>query len=239
MARKKASGKDNGKTAKGRTAAKPLKPAKRPRKSAPKEPLDYRYMHALSKKERVRIYAILAERVASPKEISGELGEGLSQVSYHVKVLRECRLIAEDHKVPRRGAVEHFYRAVTPTLIPPDAWDHLPAAMRKSISIRILQEFFEDAMASLETGVFDESPGELGWMPLILDRLGVEEFGTLSREFFKAVLELQATVTKRLREEKDGAEAAAALTSATVFLASFLSARSPDEGTKASATKRR
>ena len=238
MARKKASGKDNGKPAKGRAAAKSSKPAKRPRKSAPREPVDYRYMHALSKKERVRIYAILVERVASPKEISEELDEGLSQVSYHVKVLRECRLIAEDHKVPRRGAVEHFYRAVTPTLIPPDAWDHLPAAMRKSISMRILQEFFDDAMASLEAGVFDESPGELGWTPLILDSLGIDEFGALSREFLKAVFELQATVAKRLRGEKGGA-GAAAMTSATVFLASFLSARSPEAGMKASAAKRR
>jgi DNA-binding transcriptional ArsR family regulator len=72
-------------------------------------------MKALSNEDRVEVFAVLCERVASPKEISAELNAGLSQVSYHVKVLRECKLIALDHKVPRRGAVEHFYRAVEPT----------------------------------------------------------------------------------------------------------------------------
>jgi DNA-binding transcriptional ArsR family regulator len=85
-------------------------------------------MHALAKKKRVEIFALLCERIASPKEISDELEEDLSKVSYHVNVLRECRLVVLDRKTPRRGAVEHFYRAATPTLIPPDAWDNLPPA---------------------------------------------------------------------------------------------------------------
>jgi DNA-binding transcriptional ArsR family regulator len=118
MERKKA----GDKRARNPTKPKPKAKAKKAAKGRPKRPskelLDYRQMFALSKKERVEIFAIFCERVASPKQISDELGEGLSQVSYHVKVLRECHLIVEDHKVPRRGAVEHFYRAVRPTLIP-------------------------------------------------------------------------------------------------------------------------
>lgn len=193
-------------------------------------------MKALSKKERVKIFAIFCERVASPKEISDELNEGLSQVSYHVNVLRECRLIVADHKIPRRGAVEHFYRAAVPTLIPPEAWDNLPPAIRKTISLAILQEFFEDASASIEAGVFDSPPGELSWAPLILDTLGVEEFGQLSRDFVESVLELQAKASKRLSKANGKATEP---TTATVFLASFLSARSAKDGKKASATKRR
>lgn len=42
-------------------------------------------------------------------------------------------------------------------------------------------------------GSFDNSPGELAWTPLILDKAGVKEFGQLSREFLEAVLELQTT----------------------------------------------
>ncbi len=193
-------------------------------------------MKALSKRERVKIFAIFCERVASPKEISEELDEGLSQVSYHVGVLRECRLIVADHKIPRRGAVEHFYRAAAPTLIPPDAWDNLPPAIRKTISLAILQEFFEDASASIKAGVFDHPPGELSWMPLILDALGVDEFGQLSRDFVESVLELQAKANKRLSKANGKA---AGPTTATVFLASFLSARNAKDGKKASATKRR
>jgi DNA-binding transcriptional ArsR family regulator len=193
-------------------------------------------MHALSKQERVEIFAVLCERIASPKEISDELNEGLSQVSYHVGVLRECRLIKLVRTEPRRGAVEHFYKAVAPTLVPPGAWDHLPPAMRKTISVSILQEFAEDAFASIEAGVFDSSPGELSWTPLILDQLGVEEFGQLAKDFLESVLELQANASERLPKGNGKTPGA---TTATVFLASFLSARSPKEGKKALATKRR
>src|SRR4029077_7533944 len=212
------------------------KPSKKRLKRPSKDLVNYGQMKALSKKERVEIFAIFCERVASPKEISDELNEGLSQVSYHVSVLRECRLIVLDHKVPRRGAVEHFYRAATPTLIPPDAWDHLPSVVRKGISMNILQQFLDDASASMEAGVFDKSPGELSWTPLILDALGLEEFGQLARDFLEAVLELQAIASKRL--PKTSSRATDAI-SATVFLATFLSARSPKDGKKASATKRR
>jgi DNA-binding transcriptional ArsR family regulator len=159
MARKKEDRRKDGKSATGKAEDKPRKPAGKRQKRPAKDLVNYRAMHALSKRERVRIFAILCERVASPKRLSEELHEGLSQVSYHVGVLRECGLIVEDHKVPRRGAVEHFYRAAAPTLIPPDAWDHLPPAVRKAISWSILQEFFADASASIEAGVFDDSPG--------------------------------------------------------------------------------
>jgi len=193
-------------------------------------------MHALAKEERVRILAIFCERVASPNEIAIELHEGLSQVSYHVKVLRECRLIVLDHEIPRRGAVEHFYRAVTPTLIPPGSWKHLPPSMRKGISANILQQFFDDAAAAMEAGIFDEPPGELNWTPLLLDALGVEEFGQLARDSLASVLELQANASERLQTGKGKATDQTAV---TVFLASFLSARGPKGRKRASATKRR
>jgi DNA-binding transcriptional ArsR family regulator len=231
MSDRKRSGKKS--TGAGRKKRNP-KP-KKPRR--PKRPsgalLDYRKMHALSEEKRVRILALLCERVASPKEISDELNEGLSQVSYHVSVLRECRLITLDRKVPRRGAVEHFYRAAVPTLIPPGAWGNVPPAMLKTVSLGILQEFFEEASASIEAEVFDSPPGELCLTPLVLDALGVKELGQLSRDFLESVLELQARVDGRIAKGDDNASAA------TVFLASFLSARSPEDGKKASAARRR
>ena len=212
------------------------KPKGSPRKLASKALLNYRHMHALAKEQRVRIFAIFCERIASPNEIAIELNEGLSQVSYHVKVLRECRLIVLDHEVPRRGAVEHFYRAASPTLIPPDSWRRLPPAMRKGVSGSIMQQFLDDAAAAMEADVFDEPPGELSWTPLILDDPGVEEFGQLARDFLASVSKLQTGVNKRLKGTKSKA---ADQTAATVFLATFLSARSPKEGKKASAAKRR
>lgn len=48
--------------------------------------------------------------MASPNELSKMLDEGLSQISYHVRVLRDCDAVVLQKTVPRRGAVEHYYR---------------------------------------------------------------------------------------------------------------------------------
>ncbi len=55
-----------------------------------KRKLDQRLIKALAHPLRVEILAILNERVASPNELAKGLGEGLSQVSYHVKVPHEA-----------------------------------------------------------------------------------------------------------------------------------------------------
>jgi DNA-binding transcriptional ArsR family regulator len=199
--------------------------------------VNYQHMRALSKRVRVEILAILCERVASPKEIAEALDEGLSQVSYHIQILRKCGLIELDHRAQRRGAIEHFYRAVTATLVPPGSWNDLPPAVReKVISMDILKEFSADTSASIEAGIFDRSPSELSHTPLILDTDGSEELERLSEEFLASVVKIQANVDKRLA--KEGVKAIDAI-SVTVFLATFPSTRRPKDGKKASARRRR
>ena len=208
------------------------------RKRSCEELVDHELMKVLAKPQRVRIYAILAERVASPKEISEETGEGIGSVSYHVKVLRDHGLIELERKTPRRGAVEHFYRGVSRTLLPADAWDNLPPALKKEVSACILREFFDDASNAMEAGIFDDPASDLSWTPLVLDHRGVEEIGRLATDFLEGVFEAQAKASKRMAAAKEGKDSAERI-SATVFLASFLSSRSPKEGKKASATMRR
>jgi DNA-binding transcriptional ArsR family regulator len=50
-------------------------------------------------------------KAASPRELSNRLGEPLSKVSYHVRVLAECRAITLVGTRPARGSVRHFYRS--------------------------------------------------------------------------------------------------------------------------------
>jgi DNA-binding transcriptional ArsR family regulator len=198
--------------------------------------VDHDLMKVLAKPQRVRVLAILDERIASPKEIAAETGEDLGSVSYHVKVLRDHGLIELERKVPRRGAVEHFYRGVSQTLLPADAWANLPSALAKKVSACIVQEFVEDASAAMEAGVFDDPPSELCWAPLVLDRAGAEEVSRLAAEFLEGVFGAQTQASRRLAAE--GSTTPERI-STTVFLASFLSSRSPEEGKKASAALRR
>lgn len=65
---------------------------------------------SLAHEIRVEILTVLSEREASPNELAKELREGLSQVSYHFGVLKDYEIIEVARTVPRRGAVEHYYR---------------------------------------------------------------------------------------------------------------------------------
>jgi hypothetical protein len=75
--------------------------------------VDPRLVKALDHVLRQHILLAAVAGEVSPSGLATALDEGLSQVSYHVKVLRDdCDgLIEETRTVPRRGAVEHYYRA--------------------------------------------------------------------------------------------------------------------------------
>jgi len=62
-------------------------------------------MKALGHPLRIAILTILNDRMASPNELSKELDEGLSQVSYHVEALKDYGMIEMVKTEPRRGAV--------------------------------------------------------------------------------------------------------------------------------------
>lgn len=50
-----------------------------------------------------------AGEAQSPNELSRAGGNSLGDITYHVKVLTECGLVALTGTQPKRGAVEHFY----------------------------------------------------------------------------------------------------------------------------------
>jgi len=51
------------------------------------------------------------KREASPRQLSALLGEQLSALSYHVRVLAECKAIELVRTAQVRGSTQHFYRA--------------------------------------------------------------------------------------------------------------------------------
>lgn len=56
--------------------------------------------------------AMLAEEgEASPRELAAKLSEPLSGLSYHVRVLAECRALRLTRTKRIRGSTQHFYRA--------------------------------------------------------------------------------------------------------------------------------
>jgi DNA-binding transcriptional ArsR family regulator len=48
--------------------------------------------------------------VVSPRALADELREPLSNVSYHVRVLADCKAVTLVYTKPVRGSMQHFYR---------------------------------------------------------------------------------------------------------------------------------
>lgn len=79
-------------------------------------PLDRRkeekLLIALGHPLRRRILRAMADgKPVSPRELSGALGEPLSNVSYHVRVLVHSEAVTLVGTKPARGSIQHFYRS--------------------------------------------------------------------------------------------------------------------------------
>lgn len=55
--------------------------------------------------------AMLDQEAISPRQLSANLEQPLSNVSYHVRVLADCAAITLVRTQPVRGSMQHFYTA--------------------------------------------------------------------------------------------------------------------------------
>lgn len=160
--------------------------------------VDRRLAKALSHPLRAHVLSILNERVASPNQIASELDEPLGNVSYHVKTLAEMGCIELVRTEPRRGAIEHFYRAVVRPFFSDKDWKRLPPSARQGISDATLQLIWEDTSDALDAGTFDgRSDRHLSRSRLVLDERGWEQVNELLVETIKRVGELEAECAER------------------------------------------
>jgi len=154
---------------------------------------------ALSHPLRMKLLSILSEREASPTELATELGEPLGNVAYHVKTLAELDCIELVRTTPRRGAVEHHYRATIRAFLTESQWERLPETSRRSISASRLSEIWSDAAAAIKSDTFDSrTDRHLSWTNLVLDEQGWEDLSAILAETLDRALELQAEVAGRL-----------------------------------------
>lgn len=159
---------------------------------------------SLAHELRTEILAILNERVASPNELAKELNEGLSQVSYHVKVLKDYKVITLVKTVPRRGAVEHYYRATSRAFLTDRDWHELPGTVRAGMSADLFQAVVDDAVAAMEGETFDaREDRHLSWTPMILDEKGWSEISGILDRALEQVFKAQEASAKRLAKSSE------------------------------------
>lgn len=164
--------------------------------------VDQRVVRAMGHPVRVQALVILNERVASPNEISKELGESVGHVSYHIKVLKECECIELVDTAPRRGAMEHYYRATDRAFLNSDEWGALPASLRPGISASGIDNIFKDVSAAVLGGTFDKRVNRhLSWTPILIDQEGWDELQVALDEMLEKVFEIQGASAARLVAE--------------------------------------
>jgi DNA-binding transcriptional ArsR family regulator len=139
---------------------------------------DPKLAKALAHPLRVAILGILEERTASPSEIAEELNASLGLVSYHVRVLSRFGLakLVETH--PRRGALEHYYRAESRPVITTEAWAKVPKIVKDATVRASLAQISEQVNRAAETGGFDRANSHMSRSPMVLDQRGWNELAT-------------------------------------------------------------
>jgi DNA-binding transcriptional ArsR family regulator len=169
--------------------------------------LDERLAKALSHPLRQRILERLTDgRVASPNELSHALGEALGNVSYHTRILRDLDCVELVRTEPRRGALEHYYRATVPPWLDDEQWSGLPASLRRQTLGRTLAQIVRDASHASRTGGFDGPETHVTCVSLTGDAQSRTEIAALLAETLEAALRIQAaSVTRQAERALDAA----------------------------------
>ncbi len=145
----------------------------------------------------------------SPNGLSKALDEGLSHVSYHVKVLREeCDgMLEETRTEPRRGAVEHYYRASVKTMLPAKTWRGLKKGLRAVVGAGQASDLFNDLAHALKAGKLQGEHDQIIRIPLALDVEGKRNMKAIAQRATREVEREQGAATKRMAKANgDGGE---------------------------------
>jgi DNA-binding transcriptional ArsR family regulator len=167
--------------------------------------VDQQLLTALGHPLRQRLLILLHKRgEASPRELAGLSGERLGNVSYHVRVLRDagcCELVRTE---PRRGAVEHFYRATARPMLDDRQWAQLPVSARRKLFGQTLRDLWSDAFMAAEGTGFDDEQAHVSRSHLDLDEEAWSELVDLLASVLDRGFELQTeTAARRTNRPSD------------------------------------
>ena len=184
--------------------------------SAPKampagEPLD-RVLRALNHPIRRRILRALVDGTGSATTISQKTGMELSLVSYHLSqvLAKECDIVELVDTVPKRGALEKFYRLKFHGLSEADPGENGRQSAARQMSF---EECLILAVSAMDADVFADLAGSSwDWSLAEVDAEAWKEIRAASEEF-----------EARLREAAEASQrrAAAGTRSVVVGVAAF------------------
>lgn len=191
---------------------------------------DPRLIKALAHPLRIRILAILEEReIASPNELSDLLGVSLGVMSYHVRRLHALGFLELVKRTPRRGAIEHHYRAVARPAVTDEGWAETPSIVKRAMVGASLDQVTGYVNAAAARGGFDRADAHLSRRAVTLDEQGWRELAGQLEALNAKLDEIEAASGERLRAAGE-AEPGDVMTSGVVLML-FEAAGVPEDGT--------
>lgn len=180
---------------------------------------DPRLIKALAHPLRVRILSILETRdMASPNEMADELGVSLGVMSYHVRRLHALGFLELVKRTPRRGAIEHHYRAKARPRVTDEGWAETPSIVKRAMVGASLSQITGYINAAAGQGGFDRGDAHLSRTVLMLDEQGWRELAGEMARWMARVEQMEAESLERIQASGDDAEAVAKRSAAILML---------------------
>jgi DNA-binding transcriptional ArsR family regulator len=170
---------------------------------------------ALSHPLRIQILGVLEKRTASPNELAREFDAALGTVAYHVRELARYGFIELVKKTPRRGAVEHYYRAKARPRVSDAGWAATPSVVKQAMVRSALEQISTFVNAAALEGGFDREQAHLNRVELVVDERGWEELSKELWRVLQALPKIEEASRKRLgRSDHDGEQRVTVVTMA-------------------------
>lgn len=142
----------------------------------------------------------LQEREASPKDLALHFAVPLSNVAYHIQVLRKLKLIRLVKKTPRRGAIEHRYKADHAWHVDDEAWAQTPTIIRERTTAALLEDIGSSVTQAAATAGFERSNSHLTRSRLVLDKEAWDLLAARLEDTWNYAAELHDASKERLKE---------------------------------------
>jgi DNA-binding transcriptional ArsR family regulator len=167
--------------------------------------IDQRLVKALAHPLRLQILQILGGQVASPAQMADLTEQPVGNVAYHTNVLLEYGCIELVEEKPRRGAVEHFYRAKPHATVDSRSWQDAPEPLRRELVAASLDSFLIRATAAFEAKTFQTRKGSaFTWQPFTVDESGWKEVLRILKEGEERIRRIGEESAKRIESPQQG-----------------------------------
>jgi DNA-binding transcriptional ArsR family regulator len=164
---------------------------------------DPRYLKAIAHPLRVRILALLKDRQMSPKELAERFDVTLGAMAYHVRLLSQLGLIELVGTQQRRGATEHFYRALEHPRFSDAAWERLEPIAKQRLLSAMLRQIGEYTNSAAAAGGFDRPDAHFTRTGMKLDERGWTDLSKATKKWLEQAGRIEDASARRLERSAD------------------------------------